>query len=810
MQELILLVLLVLSVFTLFLLRSLSRTLAELREKQAEIKDLARALRADVAKLAPKPQAAPPPKPAEARVMAEIAPAPAAAAPPRRAAPVPPPVPVPAALPPAPRPATPPPAQPPAPAPAWVESTREALRKMWNWIVVGEEFRRPGVSAEYAVASTWLLRVSIIAIGAGVASFLVLKKDQIPPVGRVAISIAVGLVMLIGGLRLIGRKYHVIGQGLLGGGLLVFYFSMYAASPSLYSLLPSVGAFALMALITVASGFLAVRTESLLIAILGLAGGYATPVLLRSNTPNLPALYAYLLLLSLGILGVARARQWRLLNYLAFVCTYTLFFFSLESYRKETDFVLTFSFLTAFFVVHSAIAYGHTVLRRRRATVLEILHLVANALVYAGWGYWLIRAAYGRRYPALLSLGLALFYTAQVVLFLRTQRVDRSLLTALLALAGAFTVWTLPLVLEKESLTIGFALLALTFLWLGRRIGSSFLQNLANGLYAFVFVRLLALDFPRNFEHPTGALVPAAEYWKHMLGRLWTFGITIASVVAAFLLQRRPPRAPEATPVAPSADTPRLLPDAVGASMFYWCAVGFVFLFLQLEFNAMFAYLEPLRLPALTVLWCLLGLYFLWRCLADAEHNWIFFSAAELAVAVAALKLLTFDLASWDICESLVYNQPYRWGAAGVRLLDYGVVLAGFLTLCGIGRRAGWSALTTPLFGYSALALLFAYASLETRSFLHWRLPSFQPTGLSILWSLFAIAFVVGGIARSVRALRYLGLALFVIVAVKVVAWDLADMEAVYRVVAFMVIGLILLIGSFAYIRSSRKFVREE
>jgi uncharacterized membrane protein len=232
-------------------------------------------------------------------------------------------------------------------------------------------------------------------------------------------------------------------------------------------------------------------------------------------------------------------------------------------------------------------------------------------------------------------------------------------------------------------------------------------------------------------------------------------------------------------------------------------------MFLQFEFNAMFAYAELLRLPVLTALWCALSAYFLWRFLAGERSSPVFYAVASAALAIAVLKLITLDLVSWDVCERLIYDAPYRWADAGVRLLDWGLVLAAFGGMYAAGRGCAWSARTAPLFGYSSLALLFLYASLETHTFLYWRLRAFQQGGISILWSFFAIAFIVGGIARSLRALRYLGLALFAVVAAKVLLFDLAGMEVIYRVIAFMVIGLILMFGSFAYIRSSRKFVGE-
>ena len=61
----------------------------------------------------------------------------------------------------------------------------------------------------------------------------------------------VGLAMLIAGTQLLGggRKYHVFGQGLMGGGLATLYFSVFAAA-NFYHLVEQVPAFALMAAIT--------------------------------------------------------------------------------------------------------------------------------------------------------------------------------------------------------------------------------------------------------------------------------------------------------------------------------------------------------------------------------------------------------------------------------------------------------------------------------------------------------------------------------------------------------------------------------
>jgi uncharacterized membrane protein len=299
-----------------------------------------------------------------------------------------------------------------------------------------------------------------------------------------------------------------------------------------------------------------------------------------------------------------------------------------------------------------------------------------------------------------------------------------------------------------------------------------------------------------------------AEYFGMMLERLVVFGIPIASLAGAFRLLKAPV-ASAALAVDRANDMAEWVRDRWALRAAVIGAVGMAFLFLHLELDRTFFYLfPPLRLPVLSLLWIAMCAFLLYEYLSD--RNQVILGVLIVFACLLLGKLFVFDLESWQMGDMLFGGgKSYSFLEAAMRLVDFGAIIAflyfGFRLLAG-----DVAAEPARIFsGIAALVLLFIFLSLEVNTFLASFVPGMQAGGVSILWSLFAIGCLLGGIWKNLGALRYVALGLFAVVGWKVLFSDLARLDQLYRIVAFIILGILVLVGSFIYLNYRSTFASQ-
>jgi uncharacterized membrane protein len=127
---------------------------------------------------------------------------------------------------------------------------------------------------------------------------------------RVGLGFAAGGTLIGVGLLLVRRAYRYAPQALVGAGLTTLYAACWAASRR-YELWSTVASWIAMAAVTGLAVVLALRLRSQAVGVLGLLGGFATPLVVESHFDGPWRLFVYVLLLDVGLLEVARRREWK-------------------------------------------------------------------------------------------------------------------------------------------------------------------------------------------------------------------------------------------------------------------------------------------------------------------------------------------------------------------------------------------------------------------------------------------------------------------------------------------------------------------
>src|SRR5437764_5870262 len=179
---------------------------------------------------------------------------------------------------------------------------------------------KPPIDWEQFMGAKLFAWIGGLALFLGIAFFVKysFEHNLIPPELRIAIGFIVGASLVVGGLLLKRKENAVTAQTLCATGILVLYAVTFACRGyyhfAFFGLIPT---FLLMTLITAMAFLLAVRLNAMVVAVLGIAGGFLTPVLLSTGEDYPLGLFVYVALLDVGLLAVAQRQRWNALAMLA-------------------------------------------------------------------------------------------------------------------------------------------------------------------------------------------------------------------------------------------------------------------------------------------------------------------------------------------------------------------------------------------------------------------------------------------------------------------------------------------------------------
>jgi len=290
-----------------------------------------------------------------------------------------------------------------------------------------------------------------------------IEHDLIPPAVRVAIGVLVGVVSLVISEWLRKRDYETVSNSLAGASVVLFYASVWAAH-ALYQLIPALATWGFMVLVTVVCGLLSWRRHSLLVAVLGLIGGFVTPLLLSTGENRPFGLFAYILLLDVGLIVLARQRRWPVLAVLSLVFTglYQLAWM-FEAMRPD-QMPIALGILALFAVVYALARWGEP--RESKSGIWDRTQAGSVLVPYVFAFYLATRADLTGGLGGHLAPIAALLVLLSVLALGLSRALGAPILarTAAAADIGILTVWILgsrlgdSLAWEASAIAVAFAL----------------------------------------------------------------------------------------------------------------------------------------------------------------------------------------------------------------------------------------------------------------------------------------------------------------------------------------------------------------
>jgi uncharacterized membrane protein len=208
----------------------------------------------------------------------------------------------------------------------------------------------------------------------------------------------------------------------------------------------------------------------------------------------------------------------------------------------------------------------------------------------------------------------------------------------------------------------------------------------------------------------------------------------------------------------------------------------------------------PIRLEGkwITITWAVEGAVLLWSGLRAREQ--FLRGAGFLLFGVVALRLLLFPI----VAERFLWNPRFATFAVAVACFVLTLVFARRRPeRVSDAERGLFAVLAVAVNVFALWALSFevfeAFGRMRPRMGLDTDLA--QQLALSLLWTVYATGLILLGVRREAVSLRWQALALFGLVVGKVFLYDLSFLERVYRIISFVVLGVVLLVVSFLYQR---------
>lgn len=661
--------------------------------------------------------------------------------------------------------------------------------------------------------------IAVLVLGIGFFVKYAIDRDMISEVGRVALGLISGCILL--GIAHWQRKaYRAFSSLFVAGGIATFYFTITIAFQQ-YQMFGQVPAFIIMVVITAFSVLLSLLYDRKELAALSLLGGLGAPFMVSTGQGNYVVLFTYLLILNTGMLSLALLRRWTLINTIAFAGTVIIYAAWLinETHNNPTPpYGGAWLFASLFYVVFFVMNIIRQARKHETFTAYQTTILMLNTFLYFGVGMLILNMWEHRDYQGIFTALLAVFNFAFGIIFYRNQAIDRRLVLYLFGLVLIFVSLVAPVQLKGNYITLFWAAEAAMLLWFSRPAQMPLAKATSLILVALMLISMV-IDWFKFYGFGGAEL-------SVITNKVF---ITCAACFAALAISRRLLR------TDPNPYKLGLIEiDNSSVSVFFDLMMAFVS-FGTLNFEALYQLnhndvsddVRQIAIMAINNWWVLAILMLV--IVRKAKP----YSVFVMALGMFALLLNCFaQEAYFGLFKAYITGEASIQPGFAIHYLNF-VAIAGIMTTILILHRKQISTAINPLilwtlsfFGVFFLstelslhALLFKLNDLGVMASesvasgymeYHHVLKQITKAGFPVLWGICSFALMWLGMRQKNRHLRIISLTLFTLILAKLFLYDIRGISDGGRIIAFIILGILLLIISFMYQKIKKIILDDE
>ena len=666
------------------------------------------------------------------------------------------------------------------------------------------EQRKGKIDWEYLIGLNWIAIAGAVTLSLGIGFFLKIAFDYnwINQTGRVLLGLATGIGLVVVG-EYCHRKYPIWSRPVTGAGVSIMYLSIYS-SFAFFDIVPPLPAFFVLAGLVFVSGFLALRYESRTIAILGLFGAFATPVVLEGEIDTETyyiMISVYIILVDLGILFVSSLRNWPYFVLVGLIFSYMLIgpVWDDSSLSLQVAIISQILATFVFLIFVGSTNLFHLIWRQRSApNRLDLSIMIFNAFLFyvVTLSYW---DNYDSWFGAITAL-MGLFYL--LLGYFTTKEMESTSVLSLYSFSISIIFATIAIPVQFSGHWLGAAWFAegAVFIWLGFILKTWKMRVF--GLAVLVVSSLYTVIYSIQLD---------TESFKPLLNESFpTLMFGAASLfVAAFAYQKfgtRELQGWESLIIKHSKTPINIVLGIMGSFLvIYAFTIEIIYYFEERKIGVIaegqIDELTSKSLLAITVVWSLCFVVsIVISFLMQSKQLRI---ASVILILVTAVKFLVIDTSEFYQSDfTPIINNAF--GASLVLTMSVALGVSLYWRNKGVIDPIESNMPVILLVTVNILSVFMVSA--EVIRFFDYRdiqanvnSDSAKNLVLTVLWALYSIGVIGSGIWKSVKEIRIVGLVLLFLVLIKLFAVDIHSLERGYRVAAFISLGVLLLATGLMY-----------